>query len=185
MPNVQLLSEVDPLYPGPLTDPDKPRFTPSDMPALLRSSTRGTSESLIAKVFQAGLQVVHEHSVARGLRLVLRDHAHTHYCRGNVVPARPTLRELVSGVAPVVSVITVRHPVDSFVSLRSNEWLHFSPPNFETYCQRYLKFLDDHATSSNCPMPMASRRCFRPSGSQVTAADRVRKLLCDPAGRMP
>jgi hypothetical protein len=55
------------------------------------------------------------------------------------------LRELVSGVAPVVSVITVRHPVDSFVSLRSNEWLHFSPPNFETYCQRYLKFLDDHA----------------------------------------
>lgn len=145
MPNVQLLSEVDPLFPGPVAAGTQPRFTPSDMPALLRASTRGASESLIARVFQAELRVVHEDAVAAGLRLVLRDHAHTHYCRGSAVPDRPSLRSLVSALAPVLSIVTVRHPADSFASLVGNGWVHFTPPDFETYCQRYLRFIDDHA----------------------------------------
>jgi len=145
MPNVQLLSEVDPLFPGPVASGETPRFTPSDMPALLRASTRGASESLIAKVFQAELRIIHEHAMGSGLRLVLRDHAHTHYCRGQAVPSRPSLRELVREIAPVLSVVIVRHPADSFASLLNNGWVHFSPPDFETYCQRYNRFLDDHA----------------------------------------
>jgi hypothetical protein len=145
MPNVQLLSEVDPLFQRPATPDAKPQFTPSDMPALLRASTRGASDELVAQVFQAELRVVHDHASRNGLRLVIRDHAHTHYCRGPVMPERPSLRQLVAEVAPVRSALTVRHPADSFESLRSNDWVHFSPPDFDTYCQRYLRFLDDHA----------------------------------------
>jgi hypothetical protein len=144
MPNVQLLSEVDPLFPGPLVPPARPRFTPSDMPALLRQSTRGVDEALLGRVFRAELHEVHADATARGLRLVLRDHAHTHYCRGPSVPDRPSLRQLVAPVAPLRSVVTVRHPVDSFASLVANAWVNFSPPDLDTYCQRYLRFLDDH-----------------------------------------
>lgn len=144
MPNVQLLSEVDPLFSRPVTPDGKPQFTPSDMPALLRASTRGASDELVAQVFQAELRVVHDHARRNGLRLVVRDHAHTHYCRGSAIPERPSVRQLVAEVAPVRSAVTVRHPVDSFESLRRNDWVHFSPPDFDTYCQRYLRFLDDH-----------------------------------------
>lgn len=144
MPNVQLLSEVDPLAPSPGLNDPKPRFTPSDMPTLLRASTRGASQELIVRVFQAEIRVVHEHAVRCGLRLVVRDHAHTQYCTGESVTNRPTLRQMVSAVASVRSLVTVRHPVDSFSSLLSNGWVHFAPSNFDAYCQRYLQFLDDH-----------------------------------------
>lgn len=145
MPNVQLLSEVDPLFPGPPGARDEPKFTPSDMTALLRASTRGTNDALIAKVFQAALQVIHAHATEGGLHLVLRDHAHSHYCRGTAVPQRPGLRAMVAQVAPVRSLVTVRDPLDSFTSLRRNGWIHFLPADFETYCRRYIQFLDDHA----------------------------------------
>jgi hypothetical protein len=144
MPNVQLLSEVDPLFFGSRADDDKPKFTPSDMTALLRASTRGSSDALIAKVFQAALQVIHANAVDGGLHLVLRDHAHSHYCRGAEVPDRLSLRALVAQVAPVCSLVTVRHPLDSFASLSRNGWVHFFPADFETYCRRYNQFLDDH-----------------------------------------
>ena len=39
------------------------------------------------------------------------------------------------------SVVTVRHPLDSFLSLSANKWLHFSPATLEEYCQRYALFL--------------------------------------------
>ena len=132
MPNVQLLSEVDPLAPVVRTKEGVPRFTPTDMPALLRGSTRGASDALIAKVFQAELRVLHEYTVRHGLRLVVRDHAHTHYCRGAGVPTRPGLRKLVREVAPTLSLLVTRDPVDSYSSLVDNDWVQFTPPDFDT-----------------------------------------------------
>lgn len=141
MPNVQLLSEIDPLSPGPSTGP-KPRFAPTDMIAQLRQSTRGGDPALILEMFCADLQMIHADASARGQRLVLRDHAHSHYCRGAAVPERPNLREIVAPVAPTRSLVSVRHPLDSYTSLEQNEWLHFSPPTIDEYCRRQLKFLD-------------------------------------------
>jgi hypothetical protein len=141
MPNVQLLSEVDPLHrtsrPG-----GEPRFAPSDMPTLLAQSTRGAMPDLVIQIFQAELQLVHADARRRGQRLVLRDHAHTHFCHGARVESRPTLRTMVETVAPPLSLVTVRDPVDSYASLVSNAWVHFTPATFEAYCGRYLAFLD-------------------------------------------
>lgn len=141
MPNVQLLSEVDPLHranrPG-----GEPRFAPSDMPTLLAQSTRGATPELVVQIFQAELKLVYGDARRRGQRLVLRDHAHTHFCRGALIEPRPTLRSMVKSVAPTISLVTVRHPIDSFASLVGNGWVHFTPPSFDAYCARYLAFLD-------------------------------------------
>jgi hypothetical protein len=140
MPNVQLLSEVDPLAPLPV-NPAKPRFAPTDMGILLRQSSRGTDDEALLRVFRGELAAVAEDARRKGQRLVLRDHAHSHFCRGDRVPQRPTLRDLVSEVAPVRSVLTVRHPLDSLASLQRNGWLHFSPDTPDEYARRYLAFL--------------------------------------------
>jgi hypothetical protein len=143
MPNTQLLSEVDPF--STLQDrPGNPRFAPTDMVQLIRQSTRGSSHRLLAELFLNGLDVVHGESVRLGQRLVLRDHAHSHYCVGPDVADRPSLRWLVASRHPVLSVLTVRHPIDSYVSLLSNDWLHFYPSTFDEYCCRYLAFLRAH-----------------------------------------
>lgn len=141
MPNVQLLSEVDPLSDAQLGR-NRNRFAPTDMVALLRQSSRGAEPALLVKVFQDGLRAVIRDVVGRGQRLVLRDHAHSHFCLGRQVPPRPTLRDMVLEVAPVLSLVTVRHPIDSVASVQKNWGLQFEPATLEEYALRYAAFLD-------------------------------------------
>lgn len=140
MPNTQLLSEVDP-FNTPVEVPAKPQFAPSDMVTLMRQSTRGTSREMIAELFLNNLEVIHRLTMDTGLRLILRDHAHSHFCRGNEVQDRPDLRTLVSSKFPVMSLVTVRDPIDSYLSLKANGWVHFTPATFDEYCRRYMAFI--------------------------------------------
>lgn len=143
MPNVQLLSEVDPL--SELVGGPKPRFAPTDLITLARQSTRGIPPEVLREIFLSGIRTIYADATARGLYLVLRDHSHSQFCVGNAVPERPGLRAIVASAFPVKSVITVRHPRDSYLSLKANGWVHFRPQTFEEYCIRYLSFLDAHA----------------------------------------
>lgn len=143
MPNTQLLSEVDPL--SCLGDTESnPQFAPSDIAKLMRQSTHGASPELIGELFLNNLQIIHLKSVNAGLRLILRDHAHSHYCAGDDVPNRATLRNLVASIFATLSVVTVRDPIDSYLSLQNNGWIHFTPVSFDEYCRRYLAFLNDY-----------------------------------------
>lgn len=145
MPNVQLLSEVNPL--STLNDlPGKPGFAPTDMIRQMRQSTRGVDRDLIIGMFQDNLELIHDASVKQGYRLVLRDHAHSHYCNGADVARGPRLAEIVAQRHEVLSAVTVRHPVESFLSLKSQGWnSHFQPGTFDEYCRRYVRFLRDHS----------------------------------------
>lgn len=144
MPNTQLLSEVDPLS-TVQDDAGKSRFAPTDMIGLLRQSTRGTREELLIDVFLGELELVHAETVRLGQRLVLRDHAHGHYCHGPAIPARPGLRAIVARRFAVESAVTVRHPLDSYLALLNNGWMNYTPTGLDEYCRRYRVFLDDHA----------------------------------------
>ena len=96
------------------------------------------------ELFLAGLQALFEDCMDRGLHLILRDHAHSHYCLGKDVRPERGLRSLVKSRYPTRSVVTVRHPLDSYLSLERNNWLHFEPRSPEEYARRYHRFLDDH-----------------------------------------
>lgn len=146
MPNTQLLSEVDPLSPMLAGFREgRHSFTPTDMVNLARQSTRGIDDAVAVAMFQAELDVLREDCTRRGLRLVLRDHAHGHFCLGDAVPVRPTLRELACKGRPVLSALTVRHPLDSYLSLTGNGWAMFQPRTLDEYSRRYHAFLDAYA----------------------------------------
>lgn len=145
MPNVALLSEIDPLSKLDL-HARIGEFAPTDLILGMRGSLRDFSEGAITAVALASIKALHAETSADGRRLVLRDHTHSHFCNAAVdFFHRPTLRALIAQILPVVSVVTVRHPIDSFVSLRRNGWVHFSPDSLEEYCQRYHTFLDAYA----------------------------------------
>lgn len=139
MPNVQLLSEVDPLSPMGRAPGS---FAPTDMSALLKGGTRPVSHETLLALFRAQLDVAYQAALSQGSYLVLRDHSHSHFCTGDRVPERQSLRELAEMVAPVLSLVTVRNPIDSYASLQSNRWVGFQPATFDEYCARYLAFLD-------------------------------------------
>lgn len=143
MPNIQLLSEVEPH--SPIPQQWRSRFAPTDLIGLLRSSSRGSDSGLESRIFMAALETLQADCIGKGLRLVLRDHAHSSYCTGPAVSAAPNLRRLLSDRYDLKSVVTVRHPLDSWLSLKSHGWVHFQPDSLEEYAVRYHRFLDGHA----------------------------------------
>lgn len=141
-PNAVLLSEIDPL--SKLQVNFKNRFAPTDLLLNLRRSVRPIPERTLVRMFQASLGSLHEDLSASGQILVLRDHPHSQFCSGEQAVARPTLREIVTEVLPARSVVTQRHPLDSFLSLDQMKWHHFKPFTLEEYAQRILAFLARH-----------------------------------------
>jgi hypothetical protein len=143
MPNTLLLSEVAPLSRMGL-DPTKPRFLPSDLLQLLKTSNRPFTNDALTEVFLAGLAVLLRQMRERGARLVLRDHAHSQFCTGPEIFDYPPLHRLVAPLGPVLSVVTLRHPLDSYLSLLNNKWESHQPAGLDEYARRYLAFLDAH-----------------------------------------
>jgi len=144
MPNTLLMSEVEP---HSTINDRKGVFTPTDLIQLLRNASRNTPKNLLTDVFLNGVRTIHEKCIASGLRLVLRDHSHSHYCFKNHRNGRNTLLAILSGAFSTRSILWVRHPIDSYLSLTKNNWLHFPNPCIDEYAVRYKKFLNDH---SNC-----------------------------------
>ncbi|MEO9778520.1 MAG: hypothetical protein ABJH07_23290 [Sedimentitalea sp.] len=140
-PNTVLLSEIDPLSRHHI-DGSSPRFAPTDLIQHLRYSPRAIQEEVIGDVFLAGLEPLLADCRGRGRRLVLRDHAHSQFCHGDAPHDRPTLRALLMQRYPVRSVVTVRHPLDAYLSLTNSNWLHFTPDTLDEYARRNLAFLD-------------------------------------------
>lgn len=146
MPNAVLLSEIDPLSEIQSIAGRTPLpFMPTDILRLLRHTTRRLDENIITRTFTGALHSLSAELSERGYHLVLRDHAHSQFCTWVDPAARPTLQQIVADTFPIRSVVTVRHPLDSFMSLQKNDWVHFSPKDFGEYCRRYLVFLDSYA----------------------------------------
>lgn len=144
LPNVQLLSEVDPLSSrGPAIE--RPGFYPTDLIGLARTGTRPVTTDTVIEMFRQSLEALWAGTRSSGQRLVLRDHAHSQFCTEIDASQRPTLRSMVGGRFPVLSVVTVRHPVDVYLSMQYHGWLHFSPPTLDEFALRYMRFLEAYS----------------------------------------
>lgn len=144
MPNTVVLNEIDPLSQQHLRSSKQP-FFPTDLIAALRYSAREIDNDTILKVFAAALLALRDDLARQGCHLILRDHAHTLFCTDQTPESRPNLHRIVAGITRIRGLVTVRHPLDSFLSLQHNNWVHFKPGTLEEYCRRYLVFLDVHA----------------------------------------
>jgi hypothetical protein len=167
MPNTQLLSELDPFSLMQLKE-EKPILTPTDIIAQMRQSTAGVDEDLIVELFMNNLNVIVNSTIKKGQRLVLRDHSHSQYCTSRSLESRQSFYSLIKERYPVKSVVTVRDPLDSYLSLLNNGWVHFSPQTFDEYCRRYLVFLDDYKD-----IPIIRYEDF------VTSPVKVMEEICD------
>jgi hypothetical protein len=143
LPNVVLVSEIDPLSRMQVR-PGKPAFAPTDLILGLRSALRPVPDTALIEMFAASVATLRDRLSAQGQVLVLRDHSHSCFCTSVDASLRPTLREMVASLMPTRSVITVRHPLDSFLALHANNWRHFEPFTLEEYARRVLGFLNRH-----------------------------------------
>lgn len=148
MPNIVLLSEISPLSTMLLAN-GNPRFLPTDIISLSRQAKAPSIDELSMKVFLAELHVLESHLQEYGQRLVLREHSHSSFLTGKESKPEKTVRNILAGTSRDNSIVTVRHPFDSYLSLKQNKWIDFDPNTFDEYCKRYLSFMNHN---SNVPV---------------------------------
>lgn len=144
MPNTQLLSEVDPLSELSANGSAR-RFSPTDLIYRIGDTRLIHNTTLITEVFIRGLSAIYDHCCNIGSNLVIRDHSHSHFCTTVNYSTRLTLKAILSSTFPTLSILTVRHPLDSFLSLQACDWIHFSPPTLQEYSRRYVAFLNAYS----------------------------------------
>ncbi len=142
LPNVRVLSETDPLSE---IGRAATRFTPDNMVGLARFGSRPPTREGLIEIFLGGLEVLRRDCRRHGLDLVIRGHGHSQFHTRAIAEDRPTVPEILAGAGPLHTVVTVRHPLDSYLALQTNAWLHFTPSTIDEYARRYHAFLDRHA----------------------------------------
>ena len=145
MPNVCLLSEVDPLSAMGF-DSARPHFAPTDVIRHLRFSPRCIEDEVVVNCYLAQIKSLAIDLNKRGMSLVLRDHSHSNYCVERAADSRVSHIEILRRHFDSCAIITVRDPVESYGSLLGNRWETYAPRGFDEYCRRYLDFLDEHRT---------------------------------------
>jgi len=95
-----------------------------------------------------------------GMDLVIRDHSHTDFCMGEAPRELTPICDFLADQYDLVSVVTVRHPLDSYLGMVSQGWhTQFTPSTLEEYSRRYLAFLDRY---SELPLRRYEEFCAGP-----------------------
>jgi hypothetical protein len=140
MPNVYLLSEAHPfstLHMGS----KEPKFSPCDLVSLARHANIPQMDELAANQFLLSLKSTNNHVSKYGGTLILRDHCHSDFCIDKNPVQEGAIYSVLKNDFKILSVITIRNPIDCFLSLVKNRWEHFNPFTFDEYCKRVLSFL--------------------------------------------
>lgn len=144
-PNVFLLSELHPTTRLGM-NMEKAAYTPRDITTQAIYGRVPNVDELAEKLFVNGIIETEKHIRERGGYLVIRAHTHADYCTDSPIPKVDTLTRLLEPHFDIKHLVTVRNPIDSFMSLRDNGWVHFKPDSFDEYCGRLLKFLEPFDT---------------------------------------
>ncbi|WOT06295.1 hypothetical protein [Shewanella youngdeokensis] len=146
MPNAFLLSEVHPHSYRHLPK-NGAQFLPSDIATLAKQANFPHSDKLAKKIFTNAITATYEHVSQLGGILILRDHSHSDFCVGDKVATSSTVVSTLEQQFDIQSIATLRNPIDAYASLKKNWWLHFQPDDFDSYCDRVLKFLSQFEKS--------------------------------------
>ncbi|MFT5380067.1 sulfotransferase [Alteromonas sp.] len=140
-PNAFLLSELHPttrLHMGG----GKPKFLPSDVTTQARYANVPNVDELAWRIFQSNIDIASKHIANLGGHLVIRDHTHSDYCVGKKPEPTSSIVYHLESKFEILSVATIRNPIDSYLSLVANNWEHFEPKGFDEYCKRVECFVD-------------------------------------------
>lgn len=140
-PNAYLLSEAHPttslnMYEG------KPVYSPTDIVKLARFAKTPDILKFETQLFFENVKLLNNHLKSRGGDLIIREHLHADYCVGEKASNSAVIRILKEEFR-ILRVVTSRHPLDTFLSLENNGWLHFKPKTIHEFCKRYWRFIKE------------------------------------------
>lgn len=132
MSDVALVGEINPL------NKTGSRFELTNPILLLQNNYRILTQEEIMKAFKQNIKTVYQICQSDDTDLILRDHSHTDFYSGKKISEFCPIADGLSDEYELISAVTVRHPLDSYMSLISNGWeKEFQPNNLNEYSRRY------------------------------------------------
>ncbi len=145
LPNVFLLSELHPISKLHMGG-GKPKFLPADVITQARYANVPDIDALAWKMFVNNIKTTENHVSRLGGHLVIREHTHSDFCVGDSFEKKSSVVEHLSSEFNVLRVATLRDPIDSYLSLLTNNWEHFEPKGFGEYCKRVNTFISEYTS---------------------------------------
>jgi hypothetical protein len=93
------------------------------------------SEQDLHDCFLGQIELIHQRAHAAGMTLVVRDHTNADFNAPSF--SAFTTADVLARRFRVVSVVTVRHPVDAWLGMTEQGWM---PHTIEVFAQRFLTF---------------------------------------------
>jgi hypothetical protein len=171
LPRLVLFSEIHPYAFLRHYDPAT-SYAPTDIIRHLSGLSGRRDISLCATAFEGAILAIHRELALRGESLVLRSHSHVDFFLGAVSASRPAISSLLAKHLPLLELITIRHPLDSWLSLQSNNWSdHFRFSSFNEYCRRCLLMLN---ACLSLPMVKYEEFCLDPGAKLAEICHHLR-----------
>lgn len=143
LPRVLLLNEVHPYAHLRHLSPQPRAYEPTDLCQQLSLARNGRDPVLVLAAFCGGLEAVLRRSESQGQRLVVRSHDHLDFFLGALPGLRFTLAEAMADRSQQLRLLTVRHPLDCWLSLRLTDWVqHTAFASVDEFCRRCLAMLE-------------------------------------------
>jgi len=147
MNNVVVLNEIDPLSKMTVAE-DRTKFRPTDIVSALHMGHDNVDTETLVDIFVGEMSALIASHQNQGVDLVVRDHSHSHFMFGKYDKTRPSVGEILDMSFDTRSIVTIRNPIDSFLSLQKNGWhTQLEPATFKEYCLRYIAFMERYASA--------------------------------------
>ena len=174
-----LLSEINPY--GFIKHPKKDvGFRPTALVEHAVGASGDLDRALKKQYFIQQLHLCQKHAKAKNKSLILREHSYTAFNLANKNSALLTI--LDEGEHDVRSVLSIRHPLDSFISSQKKGWHKKLAPNTKTldeYCQNLTVFVDYMLARPHCLLMRYEDFCVDPL-VEVSRAGKFYGLTVDP-----
>ena len=143
LPQVLLLNEVHPYAHLRHLEPQPRAYLPTDLCHQLSQNRNGRDPVLVLSTFCGGLEALLRRAEAQGEHVVVRSHDHLDFFTGALPGLRFTLAEAMASRSRPLRLLTVRHPLDCWLSLRLTDWVHQTAfASAEEFFRRCLAMLD-------------------------------------------
>lgn len=150
--NSILLSEVNPY--SWIKHPKRPvGYKPTALVEHLVQASGELDARLKRQFFSSQLDICLRHAIDKNRSLLLREHSHSAFDLNKQRSA--LLMILDEDNHKVVSIVSIRHPLDSFISAAKKGWHKRLAPNMQTlneYCQNMTKFLNYMLARPSCKL---------------------------------
>ena len=160
LPNIIFLNEVHPYAYLRHMKIDETEYLPTDIIRQLSFKRNGRNSNLCNAAFAGAVKEINKKTCEMNNYLLIRDHSYIDYFVGPFPRKNSLIHELFSESNQLLRIFTVRHPLDSWLSLKLNQWdkaVQFN--SFDEYCLRIKIMIE---AMKDVPIIYYEKFCINP-----------------------